>query len=630
MILWENARDKELEILADIQLNHQIVQVYDVKWSDEYFTQNLTRFYGVNLPSGAAKEGHCGNGRFLLITFIDNEPAYECVMTSRGSEYVNKNVFELKTRYRNWTGGGHKIHGTNSPKEFEDDLLLLLGERAEEYLDKRSEWDSSIIKLEKDLIGGGKKGWNSLKEMFAMMNESLKYVVLRNFEVLPDEFYSDLHGDIDFLVEDLDRTVSLLGCKKVFDEEHRVHYTVRVDHEDVYVDLRYLGDDYYDEAWEREILDSAVLVNSSFYAPCDKQHYYSLAYHVFFHKTHISPDYYGKLLATCGELVVNSMDDTYRYLTAFLEDGGYAYTKPIDKSVFYDERYLPDLNLLSEFRLLKFLDVSAYLVDQWKNGSGFSYFIARDCNGQELFIKFGRFSGAAEREYLVAQKMRKIKNFPTPKPLFCRFIKNVEFVAFEKSESSLNLDELDYSSLKESQLKVILESLVSIVKDLNEANIVHRDIRPANFLVSDSYGLSLIDFQFAVDYERLEFPELNFVRAEPEIIGGLGAEYAKGSYRWDDSHSALLIFDEISKFLTTDFQLLRDELQGMEGNMELFGLESTAEEKENWIRRDSEKHSKKSKKKINNQMSLFRNKLMYCLTRKERYIERINNYKSGR
>ena len=59
-------------------------------------------------------------------------------------------------------------------------------------------------KIENDLIGGGSKGWDSLGDMLSMMNRSLDYVVLRNFEVLPDNYYADDHGDIDVLVNDIE------------------------------------------------------------------------------------------------------------------------------------------------------------------------------------------------------------------------------------------------------------------------------------------------------------------------------------------------------------------------------------------------------------------------------------------
>ena len=43
-------------------------------------------------------------------------------------------MFDSKFMYREWTGGGHKIHCTNSIDETNHDLTLLLDKNAEDYL----------------------------------------------------------------------------------------------------------------------------------------------------------------------------------------------------------------------------------------------------------------------------------------------------------------------------------------------------------------------------------------------------------------------------------------------------------------------------------------------------------------
>ena len=49
-IIWENAQYKRNEILADIENTFKNVKIFNIKWNDEYFSSNLTRFYGTNLP----------------------------------------------------------------------------------------------------------------------------------------------------------------------------------------------------------------------------------------------------------------------------------------------------------------------------------------------------------------------------------------------------------------------------------------------------------------------------------------------------------------------------------------------------------------------------------------------------
>ena len=39
---------------------------------------------------------------------------------------INKNIFDSKQLYREWTGGGHKVHTTDNVEESKTQLLLLL------------------------------------------------------------------------------------------------------------------------------------------------------------------------------------------------------------------------------------------------------------------------------------------------------------------------------------------------------------------------------------------------------------------------------------------------------------------------------------------------------------------------
>ena len=132
-IIWQKGRYKEREIIESISEKFELLEKYRINWHKKSFNKSLSTFYGTNLPINSKKEKHCGNGEFLLITFYDNKPKYGFVETSRGSENVNLNVFKLKSKCREITGGGHKVHTTNSPKETNHDLILLLGISYQDY-----------------------------------------------------------------------------------------------------------------------------------------------------------------------------------------------------------------------------------------------------------------------------------------------------------------------------------------------------------------------------------------------------------------------------------------------------------------------------------------------------------------
>ena len=69
-IAWEKARSKEKFIRDEISKEFELCDIYDIQWSKERFSKNLTRFYGKNLPKNSNKENHIGNGRFLLFIVI--------------------------------------------------------------------------------------------------------------------------------------------------------------------------------------------------------------------------------------------------------------------------------------------------------------------------------------------------------------------------------------------------------------------------------------------------------------------------------------------------------------------------------------------------------------------------------
>ena len=79
VIIWQNGRYKQKEILNYISNTFQIVEQYEINWNKNNFSKSLTSFYGTNLPPNSKKELHCGNGKFLVITFYDLNPNLCCL-----------------------------------------------------------------------------------------------------------------------------------------------------------------------------------------------------------------------------------------------------------------------------------------------------------------------------------------------------------------------------------------------------------------------------------------------------------------------------------------------------------------------------------------------------------------------
>lgn len=342
ILLWENALVKQSEIIADVQSKFEILARFKLYWSAANFSRNLTRFYGKKLPDGSFKEKECGRGPFLVLIVKDHQPRYEQRLTSRGTENVNANLFDVKSLYREWTGGGHKVHTSNSVAEARHDAGLLFGCSPAELVVADS---SSIVDLNRDLSGAN--GWSNLTELFQVLNLASNYLVLRNFEGFPERYHLDKHNDIDLLTDDLSNLVYVSNAERAFKARYRVHYYVPISGQKVPFDFRYLNDGYYDSRWQLSMLSNRVLQTASFYSPNPEDYFYSLLYHALLHKKDYAPDYQQRLFNMAQQL--NLADESklknpgaaFKLLQGFLQQQGYELSEPDDRSVFLNPNYFP-------------------------------------------------------------------------------------------------------------------------------------------------------------------------------------------------------------------------------------------------------------------------------------------------
>lgn len=330
-IIWENARVKEKEILEDISKKFEIMAQYEIKWSTKKFISNISRFYGTKLVNKEEKEQYIGNGPFLLVILKDKKPKYEMRKTNAGMRSVNINVFDAKTIYRGLTAGGHLVHGTESEIETNHDLTLLLGKNVEDFL-KQHKKSNDMIKLEQDLLGTN--GFESIEQLFYLLNNTSKYLILRNYEQMPEDIYMNEHNDIDILCENPVDFISLINGEKVFDQYYRVHYKTNVNNQDVYFDVRFLGDDYYCFSLEQELLKKRIWNKKGFYTIDKDNYFYTLLYHAYLHKSEFSDDYVNRLTKMNKSFKREKADEI---LEKWLIKNNYIITKPIDRSVLFNQ-----------------------------------------------------------------------------------------------------------------------------------------------------------------------------------------------------------------------------------------------------------------------------------------------------
>ena len=333
-IIWNNSYKHKSQFIKEIDNSLTILGIHEIQWSYEKFEDNLTRFYRKR-PNMSDKADRVGRSEFTLVVVEDTKPDYQNRHTSKGDEVVNINIFDLKEKFRRLSGPPNDlIHATNNEKESNHDLTLLLGINCEDYVKISSEERSSICG-NIDLIGHD--GWDDISQLFYVLNNTIDYVVLRNWQPLPDHLILDGHGDVDLLVDNLNDAIYILKATPVFPEPYRVHFKVRIKNMMIPFDLRYVGDDYYDINFEKDILKHKVQ-ERGFNTPNHYYHFYSLLYHAFIHKHNIKDDYKILLSSMTDDYTPNDFtpENAANILKQFLSIHNYQVTRA-EPSVRYNE-----------------------------------------------------------------------------------------------------------------------------------------------------------------------------------------------------------------------------------------------------------------------------------------------------
>jgi len=277
-----------------------------------------------------------------------------------------------------------------------------------------------------------------------MNDVEFKYVVLRNWDNLPHFAELGEHSDLDLLVYDLAHFEEIFAGQltKVYPHP-RVQYRIAVGDSYVQVDARYVGDGYYPEDFENNILNTRVLNPNGFWTPNPLHHRLALAYHAVHHKGYISPDYKRWL----GDAKLEEILDA-------LKNSSIGWTAPLDPSVGKFNAYV-------------------------KGATG----IISD-NGQSVTKEQYRFKNRdlITNEAKILGKLTS-KHFP-------------ELVSSEDGRLEVEHcgEPLGDNNLPDDWK----DQLIQILRDLKQSKIIHRDIRIENLMVKDGI-IKLIDFGWACE-----------------------------------------------------------------------------------------------------------------------------------
>lgn len=150
-IIWNKARFMEKQILNDLKKKFEILQTYEISWSEEHFAENLSRFYGKKLPKSCKKEKEIGIGPFLVVLVYDNHPK---IINNQ-----NRNIITTKQSYRQLLGK-NLIHASDNAQETAENILFIFGKNVQEIINSNEQ--PIYQSIASDISGC--PAWNTITE----------------------------------------------------------------------------------------------------------------------------------------------------------------------------------------------------------------------------------------------------------------------------------------------------------------------------------------------------------------------------------------------------------------------------------------------------------------------------------
>ena len=169
--------------------------------------------------------------------------------------------------------------------------------------------------------------FNDLDGFFSSIKDE-EYIVLRNYEEYDNDRFLDNHPDIDILCSNVKAILKRTKMQPRGRKDDGLHYMTIINQKKVPIDLRHIGDGYYDEKMERDVLRNRIKQNS-YYIMNDEDYFYTLLYHAVVHKGFVSADYLERLRKLGDKIGVNyNILDSGGLLDDYMRGKRYFYTYP--------------------------------------------------------------------------------------------------------------------------------------------------------------------------------------------------------------------------------------------------------------------------------------------------------------
>ncbi|MDE6570972.1 MAG: phosphotransferase [Alphaproteobacteria bacterium] len=171
------------------------------------------------------------------------------------------------------------------------------------------------------------------------------------------------------------------------------------------------------------------------------------------------------------------------------------------------------------------------------------FLTATTSDGRDVFIKTGNHAGLYENEFKMGRALYEIAPRHVMKPLYYNDYADYQFFISEFVRAPSLETMMTKGAPTPAMRCAAMRDLYQIFLALQESDVVHRDIRPANFLWVDG-RLVLIDFQLAVS--KHNYQELQWLCESPQRLRKLGGPgYKYRTFVWDDNYSLLRVLEFI-------------------------------------------------------------------------------------
>ena len=213
-----------------------------------------------------------------LIILKDINPIYDLTSSTTCMQVLNSNMKKLKLLLRKGIGGDQdNFRAVHTSYNIEETLLVLKPLKLEYFVSRNR--------------------FMNFYDFFNTLNadKKLKYVILFDYNVLHNKINQINHNNnIKFLVNDYFYFKSITGARSTDkinmrenDNGFSVNNKIIINDIHVTINIRYIGDKYFDNNWQMNILNNYDLIPISSYfikIPNKNNQYFTNLYHIIAHK----------------------------------------------------------------------------------------------------------------------------------------------------------------------------------------------------------------------------------------------------------------------------------------------------------------------------------------------------------